>query len=328
MTMERQPQRPSQSGLASGGTGEVPAAPRRPSRTITPYSVPALHSDDGVAFPLDQKELTKIVKGALEEDGAFNDITTIATVLSTRRSRGILVARGAGVVCGVPLAVETFRTLDPRMSIRIDAEDGQAVERGSPVLYLSGHARALLSAERVALNFMLHLSGIASLTRRFVHAVEGTGAKILDTRKTTPGYRRLEKYAVRAGGGLNHRMDLASAVLIKDNHLNAVDGDVAVAIKRARDLAPPGAKIEIECDRIEQVQAALDAHADIILLDNMSPDLMRECVALTKGKAITEASGGIRLDNVRAVAETGVDWISIGYLTHSAPALNLALDFE
>ena len=322
----REPELPNNGG--SDSMSELRAAPRRVSRTITPYSVPALHTDDGVTFPLDQKGLTKMVKGALEEDGAFNDITTIATVLSTRRSRAMLVARGSGVVAGVPLAVETFRMLDPRMNIRIDVEDGGMVEKGTPVLYLSGHARALLSAERVALNFMLRLSGIATLTRKFVVAVAGTGAKILDTRKTTPGYRRLEKYAVRAGGGLNHRMDLASAVLIKDNHLAACDGDVAVAIKRARDIAPPGAKIEIECDRIEQVQTAVENGADIILLDNMSTDTMRECVNLTRGNAVTEASGGIRLDNVRAVAETGVDWISIGYLTHSAPALNLALDFE
>jgi nicotinate-nucleotide pyrophosphorylase (carboxylating) len=196
------------------------------------------------------------------------------------------------------------------------------------VLYVTGHARALLSAERVALNFLQRLSGIASLTAKYVACVAGTGASILDTRKTTPGWRALEKYAVRAGGGVNHRMHLASAVLIKDNHLAALDGDVAVAVSRARELAPAGVRVEVECDRLEQVQAALDAGADIILLDNMSLDLMRECVALVNGRATTEASGGVNLQTVRGIAETGVDWISVGALTHSAPSMDLGLDFE
>jgi nicotinate-nucleotide pyrophosphorylase (carboxylating) len=158
--------------------------------------------------------------------------------------------------------------------------------------------------------------------------VKGTHAKILDTRKTTPGWRLLEKYAVRAGGGTNHRLNLSTAVLIKDNHLAAVDGDVALAVRRARDLAPVGTKVEVECDRIVQVQAALDAEADIIMLDNMSTAQMRECVVLVGGRAIVEASGGVNLDSVRTIAETGVDWISVGALTHSSPALDLALDFE
>jgi nicotinate-nucleotide pyrophosphorylase (carboxylating) len=175
---------------------------------------------------------------------------------------------------------------------------------------------------------MQRLSGVASLTAKYVEAVRGTRARILDTRKTTPGWRLLEKYAVRAGGGTNHRLSLSSAVLIKDNHLAAVDGDVSVAVKRARDLAPVGTKVEVECDRIEQVQAALDAKADIIMLDNMTHAQMAEGVRLVKGRAITEASGGVNLDTVRRIAETGVDWISVGALTHSAPALDLALDFE
>ncbi len=199
---------------------------------------------------------------------------------------------------------------------------------GDSVLYLSGHARAVLAAERVALNFMQRLSGIATLTARYVDAVEGTQAKILDTRKTTPGWRLLEKYAVRAGGGSNHRLNLSTAVMIKDNHLAAVDGDIAVAVRRARDLAPAGTKVEVECDRAEQVRAALDAAADIIMLDNMTPDEMRACVGIVDGRAIVEASGGVSLDRVRAIAETGVDWISVGALTHSAPAMDLALDFE
>ncbi|MGQ0539826.1 MAG: carboxylating nicotinate-nucleotide diphosphorylase, partial [Gemmatimonadaceae bacterium] len=200
---------------------------------------------------------------------------------------------------------------------------------GATVLFLTGHARGLLSAERTALNFLQRLSGIATLTARYVEAVKSVGAKaqILDTRKTTPGWRSLEKYAVRAGGGVNHRMDLAESVLIKDNHLSAVDGDIAVAIRRARELAPQ-AKIEVECESVAQVEAALGAAADIILLDNMPPEEMRACLAAVDGKARVEASGGVNLDTIRAIARTGVDYISVGALTHSPPAMNLALDFE
>jgi nicotinate-nucleotide pyrophosphorylase (carboxylating) len=249
-------------------------------------------------------------------------------VLSGRHARGHLVARATGVIAGIPLAVEAFRQIDPRITVRIDIPDGAPVSPGTPILFITGHARGVLSAERVALNFLQRLAGIATLTNRYVEAVRGTAAKILDTRKTTPGWRKLEKYAVRAGGGYNHRMDLATAVLIKDNHLAAVDGDVAFAVRRARELAPEGARVEVECDTRAQVLAALDAEADVIMLDNMSLEQMRECAALCKGHAITEASGGVRLDSVRAIAETGVDWISVGALTHSAPALDVALDFE
>ncbi len=301
---------------------------RRAPRTITPMSSPAVHNVGSLRFPYSHDELGQLVKTALEEDDAFNDLTTIATVVSDRHARGRLVSRASGVLCGVPLAVEAFCQLDDKVTIRIDHEDGSVIEPGSSVLYLSGHARALLAAERVALNFMQRLSGIASLTARYVEAVSGTNAKILDTRKTTPGWRLLEKYAVRAGGGTNHRLNLSSAILIKDNHLAAVDGDVEVAVRRARDLAPAGTRVEVECDRIEQVRAALDANADIIMLDNMSPAQMAECVKLVNGRAITEASGGVNLDKVRAIAETGVDWISVGAITHSAPSLDLGLDFE
>jgi nicotinate-nucleotide pyrophosphorylase (carboxylating) len=302
--------------------------PRRSGpRRVTPLSVPVFGGDTLLPLPLEETALQALVRDGLEEDGAFNDVTTLATVVSSRRARASLVARQPGIVCGVQLALEAFRLLDPKVSIRVDHEDGDRVQKGDSILYLSGHARGLLSAERVALNFMQKLSGIATLTGRYVDVVRGTKARILDTRKTTPGWRKLEKYAVRAGGGMNHRMDLSSAVLIKDNHLAAVDGDVAVAIKRARALAGP-AKVEIECDRIEQVSAAIEAGADIILLDNMPPALMGECVALVNGRAKVEASGGVNLDTVRAIAESGVDWISVGALTHSPPAMNLALDFE
>jgi nicotinate-nucleotide pyrophosphorylase (carboxylating) len=298
-----------------------------PPRTITPLSVTPVPISSRLRFPLKQDELSVRVRQALEEDSAFNDITTIATVVTSRHARAKLVARQDGTIAGLPLAIEAFRQLDPKISIRIDGEDGQTVKRGTTVLYLTGHARGLLSAERTALNFMQRLSGIATLTARYVAAVKGTRAKILDTRKTTPGWRSLEKYAVRAGGGMNHRMDLADQVLIKDNHLRAVDGDVRLAIRRTRELEP-NAKVEVECEHVEQVEAALDARADIILLDNMPLEEMRVCVGVVAGRALVEASGGVNLDTVRAIAETGVDFISVGALTHSPPAMNLALDFE
>lgn len=276
---------------------------------------------------MSKREIAKLVRAALDEDGAFNDVTTIATVVSDRRARCRLVARQAGVIAGLPLAVEAFRQLNPRVVIRVDGSDGRSVESGSMFAALSGSARGLLSAERVALNFLQRLSGIASLTARFVAAVEGTEAKILDTRKTTPGWRSLEKYAVRAGGGTNHRMDLSSAILIKDNHLRALGGDLELAIQRTRDLAPAGTKVEVECDRLSQVKSAVAAGADVIMLDNMKVDEIKRCVELVAGRALLEASGGVTLANVRAIAKTGVDRISVGALTHSAPSLDLALDF-
>ena len=284
--------------------------------------------DEGLHFPLTKKETTAIVAAALKEDDTKHDITTAATVLSDRRARCRLVARQTGVIAGLALACEAFEQLDKAVTIRIEHEDGTRVSPDTPAMFLSGHARGLLSAERVALNFVQHLSGIATTTARYVEAVSGTGAHILDTRKTTPGLRRLEKYAVRCGGGLNHRLDLSSAVLIKDNHLAAVDGDIATAVKRARAVGPEGIKVEVECDTLDQVGAALDAGADVIMLDNMRLMELREAVKLVDQRAVTEASGGVTLDSVRLIAETGVDWISVGALTHSAPALDLALDFD
>ena len=305
-----------------------PQKPVRKPRVVTPLDAPIVDGELHLDFPLDEHEVRRLVREALDEDKAFNDVTTIATVVSDRRARASLVARQDGVVAGVPFALEAFRLLDPNITIRADVDDGARVQANLPIFYISGHARGMLSAERVALNYMQRLSGVASLTRRFVDLVAGTRARILDTRKTTPGWRALEKYAVRAGGGHNHRMDLASAVLIKDNHLAAVDGDVELAIRRARELAPPGARVEVECDKVEQVDRAVAAGADIILLDNMSREMLRDCVRRVDGRAILEASGGVSLTTVRAIAETGVDWISVGSLTHSAPALDLALDFE
>jgi nicotinate-nucleotide pyrophosphorylase (carboxylating) len=284
--------------------------------------------EEGLHFPLTKKETTAIVAAALQEDDTKHDITTAATVLSNRRARCRLVARQTGVIAGLTLACEAFEQLDPAVTIRIEHEDGTRIRPETPVMFLSGHARGLLSAERVALNFVQRLSGIATMTARYVEAVAGTRARILDTRKTTPLLRRLEKYAVRAGGGLNHRMDLASAVLIKDNHLAAVDGDIKLAVSRARAVAPAGIKVEVECDTLDHVRAAIDAGADVIMLDNMRLMELRQAVELVGGQAVTEASGGITLDTVRLIAETGVDWISVGALTHSAPALDLALDFD
>jgi nicotinate-nucleotide pyrophosphorylase (carboxylating) len=284
--------------------------------------------EEGLHFPLTKKETTALVAAALEEDDAKHDITTAATVVSDRRARCRLVARQTGVISGLALAREAFEQLDKAVTIRTEHEDGTRIHPHTPVMFLSGHARGLLSAERVALNFVQRLSGVATLTARYVEAIAGTGAHILDTRKTTPGWRRLEKYAVRCGGGLNHRFYLSSGVLIKDNHLAAVDGDISLAVKRARALAPEGIKIEVECDRLDQVRTAIDAGVDIIMLDNMGLADLREAVQLVDGRAVTEASGGVKLDTVRAIAETGVNWISVGALTHSAPALDLALDFD
>ncbi|HEU6450660.1 MAG TPA: carboxylating nicotinate-nucleotide diphosphorylase [Gemmatimonadaceae bacterium] len=278
-------------------------------------------------FPLSREETEALVRAALEEDRAFEDVTTLATVPEGERAAARMVARAGGVIAGLPLAVVAFHLLDPGVTVHVVAWDGSRVARGDAVLELEGPARAILSAERIALNFVQRLSGIATLTARFVDAVRGTRAQILDTRKTTPTLRALEKYAVRCGGGVNHRMDLASAVLIKDNHLAAAGGDIAEAVRRSRALAPGGICVEVECDDVAQVKAAAEAGADIILLDNMTPAEMRDCVEIVAGRALTEASGGITLAGARAVAEAGVDRISVGALTHSAGALDVALDF-
>lgn len=278
-------------------------------------------------FPFARLMTATLVREALEEDTADNDLTSIANIVTERRARGRLVARERGVIAGIPLAREAFRQRDPRASVRSTVKDGQVVDAGAEVLFITASPRGLLSAERVALNYLQRLSGIATLTHQFVDAVTGTQAKILDTRKTTPGWRRLEKYAVRAGGGTNHRMDLGSAVLIKDNHLAALEGDIELAVSRSRAIAR-GKPVEVECDNIGQVEAALRAGADIIMLDNMSVSQIEQAVAVIDGRAVSEASGGVNLQTVRAIAETGVDWISVGALTHSAKALDLALDFE
>lgn len=300
--------------------------PRKPRR-LTPLSTPVFAPAES-GFPLSDAQIVSIVRAALVEDRAFEDVTTIATVLTTRHSRAALVARASGVISGVPLALAAFHLLDAHVEVRIDAEDGTRVRAGEIVLFITGGARGLLSAERVALNFMQRLSGIATLTRQFVDAVAGTGVSILDTRKTTPGWRALEKYAVRCGGGVNHRRDLAEAVLIKDNHIASCDGDVGVAVSRARAHAPEGMLVQVECDTVAQVRTAIAAGADALLLDNMPNHALRESVQIATGHCWTEASGGVTLETVRAIAECGVDRISIGALTHGAKGLDLAVDVE
>lgn len=279
-------------------------------------------------FPLRELPLRTVVRDALFEDRAFEDVTTLATIPADSLSSAVLAARKPGVICGGPLAVEAFTQLSPHVRVEVVRTDGTVVQKGDQVLRITGPSRALLQAERVALNYMMHLSGIATLTHTYVQAIAGTKARILDTRKTTPGLRHLEKYAVRCGGGRNHRMDLASMAMLKDNHLAAVGGDIVAAVAAVRATLPAGTWVEVEADRREQVERALAAGADVIMLDNMPLDAMRDCVQLVNGAAIVEASGGVTLDRVRAIAETGVDWISVGALTHSAPALDLGLDFS
>ena len=267
-----------------------------------------------------------IVEAALREDlGRAGDQTTDAVVPADATATARLVARRAGRVAGLSVACRAFTLLDPRVEVDRRAEDGEDVAAGAALALISGPARPILSAERVALNLLGRLCGIATATREVVAAVAGTGARVACTRKTTPGLRLLEKYAVRAGGGANHRFGLDDAVLIKDNHV-AVAGGVGEAVRRARAGVGHLVKIEVEVTSLAQVQEALDAGAEVILLDNMAPEMLREAVALVAGRAVTEASGGITPENAAAVAASGVDVISLGWLTHSVPALDVALD--
>ncbi len=280
--------------------------------------------------PLTPEEVRQAVETALAEDRASGDVTTLAVVPETTMARGVMNAREPLVVAGLSFAEAAFRQLYSGVEISRARNDGETAAPGAALLEVTGPARPLLSAERVALNFVQRLSGIATLTAQFVEAIKGTGARILDTRKTTPGWRRFEKYAVACGGGRNHRQGLHDLVLIKDNHLAALHGEspnpVAAAVRRAR-AQYPQLEIEIEADTLQQVEQALEAGADIILLDNMNPVQLRLAVQKCKGRARTEASGGITLATVRAVAETGVDFISVGALTHSARAVDIGLDF-
>jgi nicotinate-nucleotide pyrophosphorylase (carboxylating) len=267
-----------------------------------------------------------LVESALREDlGRSGDITTDAVVPAGATATAHLVARREGRVAGLQIACRAFTLLDPRVAVDCRAADGDDVAAGTVLAVVSGPARPILSAERVALNLLGRLCGIATQTRRVVAVVAGTGARVADTRKTTPGLRALEKYAVRVGGGSNHRFGLDDAVLIKDNHV-AVAGGVGPAVLRAKASVGHLVKVEVEVTTLAQVQEALDAGAEVILLDNMSPEQMRAGVALVAGRAVTEASGGITPDNAAEIAATGVDVLSLGWLTHSVPALDVALD--
>ena len=265
-----------------------------------------------------------LVDRALEEDVGTGDVTSIAIFSEEARCEAEIEARQPLVVCGLPLAAEVFAAVDPTLALQIDVREGEAVERGRPLLRVAGSTRAILTAERTALNFLGRLCGIASWTRRFVDAVAGS-ARIVDTRKTLPGWRVLDKYAVAVGGGTNHRFGLYDAVLIKDNHVAAAGG-VAAAVKAARSSSAPHLSIQVEVESLEQARIALDAGADLLLLDNRTPAELQEIVEALGGQIPLEATGGVDLTNVAAVAATGVDRISIGALTHSAPAADVALE--
>jgi nicotinate-nucleotide pyrophosphorylase (carboxylating) len=279
-----------------------------------------------MTFTLDRFDLAAFVASTLAEDvGEAGDVTGAAVIPANARFTGVMDSRDAITVTGLPLAEAFFRALDPTVEITILAHEGQQVPAGTDLMRLSGNARALLTAERSALNTVQHLSGIATMTRTYVDAIKGTGCTLLDTRKTIPGLRVLEKYATRMGGATNHRMGLWDAAMIKDNHV-AVAGSVGEATRRAVAAGIP--RIIVEVDRIDQIGEALDAGATHILLDNMGPPMLREAVALIGDRAVTEASGGVRLDTIRVIAETGVTYVSVGRLTQSAPAADIGLDFS
>lgn len=269
----------------------------------------------------------RAVKHALEEDlGRAGDITTDATVPVTLQAVSNLNARKSGRIAGLQFAEAAFRLLDPNARFKTSVRDGDDIEAGARLAEVTANARALLKAERVALNFLCHMSGIATLTQSYADRIRGTGAQICCTRKTLPGLRPFQKYAVRAGGGMNHRFGLDDAVLIKDNHI-AVAGGIDNAIEKTRSHAGHMVKIEVEVDTLEQLEHVLKHSIDAVLLDNMPPEILTEAVRLIDGRMISEASGGVALDTVRAIAETGVDLISVGALTHSSTALDIGLDF-
>jgi nicotinate-nucleotide pyrophosphorylase (carboxylating) len=273
---------------------------------------------------IDNFDLDAFVRATLAEDlGDRGDITSASVIPAEARFDGVMESRDAIAVAGLPIAAAFFRALDPDVELEQIVEDGARVPAGTVLMRISGKARALLTAERSALNTVQHLSGVATLTATYVDAIAGTGATLLDTRKTIPGLRLLEKYAVRMGGGTNHRMGLWDSAMIKDNHV-AVAGDVGEAVRRA--AAAGIAQIIVEVDTIAQITPALDAGATHLLLDNMPPPVLREAVALVAGRVPTEASGGVRLDTIRAIAESGVTYISVGRLTQSAPAADIGLD--
>jgi nicotinate-nucleotide pyrophosphorylase (carboxylating) len=272
-------------------------------------------------------DFVEVVGRALSEDlGSLGDITTDSSVPETAESTAIVVARAPGVIAGLDVAAYVFEALDPSVGFEPLVSDGDRVESGMEIARIAGHSRSILTGERTALNLLGRMSGVATATARLVDAVSGTGAKISDTRKTMPGLRALDKYAVRVGGGMNHRFGLFDAVLIKDNHLVAA-GSISDAVAAVRANVSPGAMVEVEVVNLEQLSEVLQTDADRVLLDNMGHELLRQAVELVDGRLTTEASGGVTEENVRQLAETGVDIISVGWITHSAPQLDIALDF-
>jgi nicotinate-nucleotide pyrophosphorylase (carboxylating) len=294
-----------------------------PPRPTAPFPMSLLRAD---AF-LSPLEIEAAVTRALEEDlGRAGDITSIATIPEDLEGRATVVVRRAGVIAGLPLVAATFLRLAPEIAVAPHARDGEPVQRGGNLMTISGNARAILGAERVALNFLGHLSGIATATAAFVARIAHTKARIVCTRKTTPGLRALEKYAVRCGGGYNHRFGLDDAILIKDNHI-AVAGGIKAVLERAKQAAGHLVKIEIEVDSLEQLKEVLDVGlADVVLIDNFDLQSMRKAVAMVSGRLVIEASGGITLETAAAIAETGVDYLSSGALTHSVQNLDVGLD--
>jgi nicotinate-nucleotide pyrophosphorylase (carboxylating) len=276
--------------------------------------------------PLPAIMVEPAVRAALLEDlGRAGDITTDAVVPAEAQAETALVARQAGVVAGLDFAVAAFRLIDPRIAVVVDRADGSRLQPGERIALIRGPARGILTAERTALNFLCHLSGIASATRGIADAIAGTRAQVCCTRKTMPGLRTAQKYAVRVGGGSNHRFGLDDAVLIKDNHV-AIAGGVRAAVERARAHVGHMVKLELEVDTLAQLQEALTLRVDAVLLDNMGPDMLRQAVAMVDGRAITEASGRIRPETAPAIAASGVDLLSVGWLTHSATVLDIGLD--
>lgn len=282
-------------------------------------------------MPPTELQVREIIDRALAEDLGQGDVTTEALINGSRQGTGLIIAKQEGVVAGVEVAMQVFRRVDPKLDVELLLEDGARVEPGSKIARVTGSIGSILRAERVALNFLQGLSGIASETNRYVMRVEGLPVRIMDTRKTTPGLRSLEKYAVKAGGGMNHRMHLADGILIKDNHLAVLSAQglgIEETIAMARRNAPAELTVEVEVGTVSAALEAVQAGADIIMLDNMGLDDMRQAVQVIAGRALVEASGGITLDAVRTVAETGVDRISIGALTHSPRALDISLEID
>ena len=285
-------------------------------------------NEAGPKLRLPQSLVDEAIANALSEDlGLAGDVTTDATVRPNAQATGVIGARMDGIVAGLQLVTTAFEMLDPDVGIDVVVPDGGSVAAKGAIARVSGNASALLTAERTAMNFLGHLSGIATLTRRYVEETRGTRAHIIDTRKTTPGLRAFEKLAVRAGGGINHRFGLYDAILIKDNHIVAAGG-IGPALERARARAGHMVKIEIEVTTLPELEEALAHAPDAVLLDNMPTDKLKAAVTLVAGRALTEASGGVNLESVRAIALTGVDLISVGALTHSAPNLDVGFDFE